>query len=526
MMDVQMNEPALHHTSADVGQGSVRLAQVVLVSLLLLTVFTRFWDLGRENFWYDEFILVHATQSWELVVEEVTLGRNPLVTVLGYFWGQVFGYSEFALRSISAVTGVLAVVAFYWLARRMYDERVGLIAAALATFSGFLIWYAQDYRYYSVMLLLAVLSFAFLWQALATGKRWYFIPMVMCNILLYFTHTFALFIFVGQGLFFLTRWFAHPRLRLAWVVSQVAIIAGIFHHLYLYVLSGYNDTAGSTLGFLTTLPYNEPIFTLVRFIAYDTYYFRPLPLGIAAGVGIIGTLAFLVVRREHLGKDWGATWREVGERFTQQTDATLMTLFWLGAMFIPWLLQFAIGPAYAHRYVIWAAPAFFLLLAVGLVSFRRLIPLTASVGALAVLMISGLLVYYEEPTREDWTSLYGYVAAHEDADDMIVVSWPGERGDRYNALGQAYNLYYPGDTPYCDLEERTINQEGADAAFEACVGDVPVDRFWIAIRAAEFENGPQRAEAIGEYLGEVYNAALAEHHIFFDVQLLEFVVEP
>ncbi len=527
-MDVQMNKGAVQPTSSDQeqgGQGAVRLSQVLLLGLFLLVVFTRFWDLGVENFWYDEYIMVYATQSWDVVVEEINLGRNPVLTVVGFLWGQAFGYSEFSVRAISAISGILAVGVFYWLARRMYNERVALIAAALATFSGFLIWYAQDYRYYSVMLLLGLLSYAFLWQALATGKRWYFIPMVIANILMYFTHTFALFLFVGQGLFFLTRWFKYPRLRLAWVVSQIAIIAGIIHHVWVFVLSGYNETAGDTLSYLATIPYNEPIFTLVRFLAFDLYYFRPIPLIAAGVVGVGGTLVFLFMQRSQLGKNWGASWREFASRFTQETDATLMLLFWLGAMFLPWLLEPVLGPAYAHRYVIWAAPAFFLLLAVGMVTFRRLIPLYASVGALAVLMLAGLLVYYQDPSREDWTSLYGHIAANEDADDLIVISWPGGRAVRYDPLGQAYGLYYPGDTRHCDLEEGTLREAGTDVAFEECVGDADVDRFWVAIRAAEFENGPQRAEAIGEYLGEAYGAAMEEHIIFFDVQLIEFVVE-
>jgi len=113
-----------------------------------------------------------------------------------------------------------------------------------------------------------VASYAFIWQALDTGKRWYFIPHVIANILLYFTHTFALFFFMGQGLFFLLRWFKYKDLRLAWFVSQIAIIAGIFHHVWTFVLSGY---AGSSSGatatgapeFVTSLPFNNPFFTVL-----------------------------------------------------------------------------------------------------------------------------------------------------------------------------------------------------------------------------------------------------------------------
>jgi len=526
-MVVQMNEEA-SLTDADPkkkNQTTTRLSTVLLLGLFVLIVFTRFWDLGTENFWYDEFIMVYATESWDVVVEQINAGRNPLLTILGFAWGQIFGYSEFAVRSISAITGAASVMLFFWLARKMYNERIALIAAGLATISGFLVWYSQDYRYYSLMLLFAVLSYFFLWQALETGKRWYFIPMVISNILLYFTHTFALFFYIGQGLFFLTRFFKYPKLRLAWFFSQIAIIAGIIHHVSIYVLTDYGGSDGATRSFLESVPYNEPIFTLVRFIAYDLYYFRTIPLAIAAAVGVLGTLYFLYTQREHLGQNWRESWQEFSSRFTDQTDATLMTLFWLGSLFIPWVAEVAIGPAYLHRYVIWAAPAFFLLLAVGMVTFRRLIPLYASVGALVVLMGAGLLVYYQQPTREEWSTLYDYVLANEDEDDLIVASWLGERVEPYNTLGRAFDQYYAGDTRYCDLAEAAIRDEGEDAIFEACVAEAPVDRFWVAIRAAEFENGPERAEAIGEYLGEAYNAEMVQHIILYDVQLIEFAVE-
>jgi hypothetical protein len=62
-----------------------------------------------------------------------------------------FGASEVATRSLSAVTGVAAVLFGGLLARRLAGPRAGLAAAALLTCSPFCIYYAREVRGYTIV---------------------------------------------------------------------------------------------------------------------------------------------------------------------------------------------------------------------------------------------------------------------------------------------------------------------------------------------------------------------------------------
>ena len=64
------------------------------------------------------------------------------------------GTSALALRSFSAVCGVAAVIAVMAAAASLFDRRTALLAGALIASSSFAIWYSQEARPYSLMLLL------------------------------------------------------------------------------------------------------------------------------------------------------------------------------------------------------------------------------------------------------------------------------------------------------------------------------------------------------------------------------------
>ncbi|TMQ55720.1 MAG: hypothetical protein E6K72_06010 [Candidatus Eisenbacteria bacterium] len=73
-------------------------------------------------------------------------------------WCGVAGDSEWALRLPSAVPGVLLVPAMAWLAALWLGRGAALPAAWLAAGSPYLVWYSQEARCYSLLMLCVVLS--------------------------------------------------------------------------------------------------------------------------------------------------------------------------------------------------------------------------------------------------------------------------------------------------------------------------------------------------------------------------------
>jgi 4-amino-4-deoxy-L-arabinose transferase-like glycosyltransferase len=145
-----------------------------LISLLLilaLAVFLRFYLLDGQSFWNDEG---NSARIAERSLQLITAGaagdiHPPLYYYLLHVWRGLFGSSEFALRSLSAVLGVLLVGLTYLSGRKAFSVGVGLLAAFIAAINPFQIYYSQEARMY---MLLAVIGAAATWLLLGLLADW------------------------------------------------------------------------------------------------------------------------------------------------------------------------------------------------------------------------------------------------------------------------------------------------------------------------------------------------------------------
>jgi len=100
--------------------GSIDVRRPILLSLILLAFGLRLYHLDYQSLWRDEMdaILFARGSLGGLVPLFVTPGHNgPLYYVLLHFWIRLVGDSEFAVRFLSLVCGVLAVPVVYLLGR-------------------------------------------------------------------------------------------------------------------------------------------------------------------------------------------------------------------------------------------------------------------------------------------------------------------------------------------------------------------------------------------------------------------------
>lgn len=83
----------------------------------------------------------------------------PLYFLITRFWLQLFGSSILAIRSLSVIFSLLAIIALYYLCRELFNCRlVGEIAISLMAVSPFFVAYAQEARPYSLWTLTILLS--------------------------------------------------------------------------------------------------------------------------------------------------------------------------------------------------------------------------------------------------------------------------------------------------------------------------------------------------------------------------------
>jgi mannosyltransferase len=194
---------------------SARVSSPAIVGLLtLLAAVARFTRLGHQSYWYDEshtVWLVHFSFTKMLSLLPSTETSPPLYFVLAWIWAHLFGYGETALRSLSALAGVATVPVAYLAASRFFSRRTGVIVAALTASSPLLVWYSQEARSYSLMVLLttcALLAFAHLRQGPTRG---WVITWAVAASLAMFTHYYAALAILPQGVWLFVR---HRQVRM------------------------------------------------------------------------------------------------------------------------------------------------------------------------------------------------------------------------------------------------------------------------------------------------------------------------
>ena len=136
----------------------------ILIAILILAAFFRFYNLGFQGAWLDEIhTLKEADPNLSFKeLHEVIMMREGIphfYFILVRFFGIIFTHSLFSIRLLSVVTGILAVYSIYLLGKEMKDKQLGYIAAFLLALQPFHIEYSQEGRSYSLLVLFVIISF-------------------------------------------------------------------------------------------------------------------------------------------------------------------------------------------------------------------------------------------------------------------------------------------------------------------------------------------------------------------------------
>lgn len=190
-----------------------KIYKLILISILIFSALIYFYCLNKEGLLTDEYLsLYSAQQSPYNILFNHRKETNPntippLYVLILHYWLKIFGMSESAQRSLSAVFGILSVYALYRLAHLFFDIRTGIISALFGSlsFSWFLVF--RQNRCYSLFILLTLLSFyAFFYLIKNRNSRYAFFFLTVINILLIYTHYFAFLVIFLEVIFGVLQW--------------------------------------------------------------------------------------------------------------------------------------------------------------------------------------------------------------------------------------------------------------------------------------------------------------------------------
>ncbi|HEX9093515.1 MAG TPA: glycosyltransferase family 39 protein, partial [Coriobacteriia bacterium] len=193
-------------------------------ALTLVGAALRLGTLNTRSFWLDETTAVRQA-SWSIDVMLAWMAHNvhpPLFHTLLHYWIVEFGRSEVVVRIFAVTWGIAAIPLAYWAARALYDRRVALLAAAIVALSPCFIWYAQEARMYTMMLVFALLSTGAMWRALDRRRAWWWLPYALATGAGLMTQYFFGFLVLGQACYILLgREHRRARPVLGWAASLV-----------------------------------------------------------------------------------------------------------------------------------------------------------------------------------------------------------------------------------------------------------------------------------------------------------------
>lgn len=212
-----------------VRSNSTRFCYLLIALALLAGTVLRFWHIGRASIWFDEgytaWLVAHSPSEIIRLVRADT--APPLYYLLLHYWTDLFGRSEAALRSLSAVASVLTLILAVDIARRFGPRPAALAAWAMAL-NFFAVWFAQEARAYSLMTLFIVGSVDCLLAYLRSGRRGWLIPVAILFAAALYAHNMSLAYLATLGSLWLILGTQPPMRRVADMAIAGAITAALY----------------------------------------------------------------------------------------------------------------------------------------------------------------------------------------------------------------------------------------------------------------------------------------------------------
>ena len=445
----------------------------VLSLVIIVAAALRFSDLGGESYWFDEVVMIRYAGNglWTIMKG----GHPPLYLILAHFWIKLFGTSEFATRFLSVIFGVASIPVIYLVGKELFDRKIGLISAFLMAISQFQIYYSQDFKFYSLYVLLALASYYFFIIALRNRKISSFILYTVFTILLIYSHSFGLFVIVAHNLYFLLRRTTYRDLESQWMICLAIILIAITPRIVVSV-NTLIEVDGSPLTWLPQVSVWMPLITLRDFVGAGLEYPALSTVIIGIAIFLIGTVAYFLYK----GKEaWLANFRDFGSRFTEtasQKNELLLLGMWISIpILVPLLLSKIFGPMYHERYVISASPPCYIVIAFLIAMLGKVVPELISLSLIVVIITPGLFDFYESPVKEQWREAARYVEDNSMSNDVIVIA-----DDSKGLNRDTFDWYYSGKNLECSVDKFLNDHAAIDGEFMKCEKDA--GRFWLIVR--------------------------------------------
>jgi mannosyltransferase len=437
---------------------SCRTARIAVAFFLCAGLCLRLYALGRQSLWLDEMTSIQVARMPLAMILKGEVFDNytpPLYYVLLHFWSLAVPLTEAGIRLLSALIDGVNMVLLAALCSRLLDRAGTVLVVAGYSLSPFMIYYSQEGRMYSLVVLWVLLH-ALALERVATGKEdgtasirvWAALSGVALAL---GTYTHYYFAFFGVGTVSLALYVSRNSRR-----RVVAILAGTTLAVLLFlpwIPVAARIAATGSQGFrkyvLEVIPYTFFRFTVgygIFPINADTKdnFVREIISHLPTLSMVFVPLGLLVHRIAHGIK-------QDGRGFAFSTS-------WV--LFVPWFIGLLLSlrsPMLSERYLVPTFP-FFLLLLLGRTPRKEILD-KAAIGLFFLLSIAGTAAYFTNPDfgKAQWREVGKQVEQSAHNGDVVVV-------EPAHAIG-VFRYYFAGNFPVLP-SPRNISLSGSEEVVE------------------------------------------------------------
>lgn len=426
---------------------------LILLILILLAYWLRVHNLDAFSFWTDEgltpersgYSIARILRNDILIQGVVTKDTHPaLYYLIIHATRPLFGLSDFAFRYPSVLFGVLFIPLIYQFGRRLSGVTVGLIVALLAAVNPLQVYYSQEARMYTLLVLLVTAMSYVLWRVTsfelratseADARATRHSSLVTRHLLLYallaalavYTHYTAVFVVAAQGIFWLWILWRRGLRRVILAAAALAVVAAV--PLIPYTLPRL--LAGAEANYYYVSPLTM-LLDVVRFFNLGLTVDFSQPIIIALNIVAFALLLLGV---------WAAArplYGGAGTSITHRAARPLFLLTWLLAPVLGLMLgSILFKPMYQGvRHIMAGSPAFLLLLTFGINKLRVTgdelrVPRSSLVTRISYLVFLTLITggylfalanLYTDPAyvKDDFRAIVRFIETHAGGRDAIV----------------------------------------------------------------------------------------------------------
>ncbi len=186
----------------------------------------------RQSVWFDEaFSIMIAKKPLSELIRLTSVDTHPpLYYLILKSWAGLFGWGEFALRSLSALAAAGVVIFSGLLVKRAFGNRTALVSLPFIVFAPFLLRYGFEIRMYAIVSLIGIVATYVLVLAMETrsGRRQW---------LLYSIYAILVALGVYMLYYSVLLWFAHliwltyvahknkqPIIKSKWMIAYIGSV--------------------------------------------------------------------------------------------------------------------------------------------------------------------------------------------------------------------------------------------------------------------------------------------------------------